>query len=70
VKDDDFNLPLKDTEVSIKDFVVKAGGQDVMWKPSPQCPKHWYILETDRGSEPYTIKISACFACVKEKNNA
>jgi hypothetical protein len=64
--DSDYNLPLKEVVVPVKDFIVQAGGQDVMWKPSPQCPKHWYVLETNRGPEPYTIRISACGACVRE----
>lgn len=65
--DSGYRLPVKDVVVSVKDFVVDAGGQDVMWKPSPQCPKHWHVLETARGPEPYTILIRACNACVEEQ---
>lgn len=65
--DSDFKLPVKEVIIPVKDVVSSVGGQDYMWRLTPQCPKHWHLLETKRGSEPYTIVIGACDACAKEQ---
>lgn len=64
--DSDYSLPVKEVVASVENYCVNIGDQDYMWKPSPQCPKHWFVLETNRGPEPYTLRISPCSRCVEE----
>ncbi len=64
---EDIVLPSKPNTVPMISFVKRIGNQDYIVRSSPQCPKHLYVLTTERGPGPdITLVIEACPKCVIE----